>query len=134
LGDNTVITSGVVFDIMWFVPADLVSGQLVSIPYVINETTSMLVAGAVRTVNHLRIAADNYGAGDYHPDIYWDKATGVLVKANILRYSTWTNITMLSTNMWSNGDWTTLLLIGGGVALVIAVACLVASVIRKRRS
>lgn len=134
LSNNSVLTGGVVDDIMWIVPADLVNGQLVSIPYVINETTSMLVAGAVRTVNHLRIAADNFGAGDYHPDIYWDKATGVLVKANILRHNTWTNLTMLSTNMWSNGDWTTLLLISGGVALVIGVACLVAFVIRKRRS
>lgn len=93
----------------------------------INETTTMIVAGANRTVNHLSLAGvDNF---------YWDKATGVIVKMNFFFFA-WINLTMTSTNMWSAGglfglDTTTLLIIGGVVVLVIIVAAVL--LMRRRK-
>lgn len=127
LGNWAVITS-VPFEIMWIVPANLVEGQYVNYPLAINETTQLLVAGALRTVNHLKITT-----GNYQPDIYWDKATGVLVKGNTLNNGVWTNITILATNMW-NADspaWSVL----AGAALLVAAFVTVALVAAgKKRS
>lgn len=124
-------------DIMWIVNANSTKGHDINYPLVVNETTQMAVAGAVRTVNHVSVVT-----GDYQPDIYWDNATGVLVKANIasnvLYHRIWTNVTMLDTNMWSsepgiNGSAVSVVVVGG-VALAVAAVAIAVVIVKRRRS
>jgi hypothetical protein len=85
----------------------------------INETIPMIVAGVNRTVNHCSFMGGAW-------DLYFDKATGISVKANVQVDDapvTWMNWTMTSTSLWSGGlPVTTIVLIGVGVGAVIVVA------------
>lgn len=94
-------------------------------PYMINATTTMIVAGVNRTVNRLSIGDTTF---------FWDKNTGTIVKMNF-HFFGWINITMTATNMWSAaglfGLSTTTLLIIGGVVLVIIVAAVL--LLRRRK-
>jgi hypothetical protein len=60
----------------------------------INSSTSMFVAGTIRTVNLWQLGDDLF--------VYWDKATGLMVK-QIMNLGTilgWFNYTMIATNAW----------------------------------
>jgi hypothetical protein len=59
----------------------------------INDTTTMIISGVNRTVNHFRLPGGLW-------ESWWDKETGLMVKANILYY-VWFNYTMISTTAWS---------------------------------
>jgi hypothetical protein len=85
----------------------------------INETITMTAGGASRSVNHL-IAP---GAPNGLWDLYWDKETGITVKASIQTDpGNWMNWTMTSTSLWSGGlPVTTLILIAAGVGVVVIV-------------
>ncbi len=87
----------------------------------INDTTSMVIDGVNRTVNHFR------APGGFE-EAWWDKETGLMVKANIFLFFGWLNYTqMLSTNAWSApapppsllSNPMTLVAIGEGVLIVI---------------
>jgi hypothetical protein len=95
--------------------------------YWINDTTSMIISGINRTVNHFKILG-----GDV--EVWWDKATGLMVKLNFWRHITgWYNLTMISTTAWSApaqppslfGNSWVLVAIGEGV-LIVALIALVA--------
>jgi hypothetical protein len=86
----------------------------------INDTTTMIIAGANRTVNHLKIAGGEL-------EDYWDKSTGIMVKLNFYLISGWLNFTMTSTNLWSPSGFslsTTTLIIIGGIAVIVIVAAM----------
>ena len=111
---------------------DLVAGNLTvnnelysgSTGYWINDTTSMIISGLNRTVNHFKILG-----GDV--EVWWDKATGLMVKSNFFRHITgWYNLTMISTTAWSapaqppsllSNSWV-LVAIGEGVLIVALIA------------
>jgi hypothetical protein len=88
----------------------------------INDTTSMIIAGVNRTVNHFRIPN---GA----EEAWWDKETGLMVKANIW-FFVWANYTMISTTAWSApaqppslfSNPMTLVAIGEGVLIIVLIA------------
>lgn len=65
----------------------------------INETITMTVAGASRTVNHLRTRASSQ-MPDGTFEVYWDKETGLMTKLNVW-YFGWINMTIISTDAWS---------------------------------
>lgn len=94
--------------------------------FIINETTTMIVAGTNRTVNHLSLVNGLL-------NLYWDKPTGIMVKMNLF-FIGWLNFTMTSMNMESGGglSTTTLLLVGGVAAVVIIIAAAVV-VMRRRK-
>lgn len=85
-----------------------------------NNTLSMEIAGATRTVNEIILS------GDQH--IYYDQQTGIFAR---LVHPGTANYTMISTNMWWPVDPMVLILIGGGVAAVAVVA--VAAIVIRRR-
>jgi hypothetical protein len=91
---------------------------------VINQTTSLTVAGASRTVNRLALGNSSF---------YWDQATGITVEMN-LKIVGWFNLSMTATNMWSSplgflsSNMTTILII-----VVIVVIVIVAAVVLLRR-
>jgi hypothetical protein len=88
----------------------------------INETTSMIVVGANRTVNHLSLAGmENF---------YWDLATGIMVKMNFWLLL-WLNYTMTATNMWSGGGLPMEVILIGGVAAIVIIAA--AAILLRRR-
>lgn len=60
-------------------------------PSPINSSTTMLVAGATRTVNLWQIQDDLF--------VYWDKPTGLMVKMN-MNFLGWWNFTLTATNAW----------------------------------
>lgn len=96
----------------------------------INDTGTMEVAGATRTVNHFNIT----GFGIIG-NIWWDKDTGILVKSAIgIIFVGWWNTTLTATSLWSAGlfgmSTTTLLLIG---VVAIVVIALVVVLVRRRR-
>jgi len=116
---------------MWYLIAKslttgdpILSGLLVKI----NDTGTMTVAGASRTVCHLNINWALVG------NMWWDQETGILVKSNIaIIFFGWYNVTLTSTSLWSAGlfglSWTTLLIIGSAAVVLIAV---IAIVLRRR--
>jgi hypothetical protein len=93
--------------------------------YWINDTTSMIIAGINRTVNHLR----TYGGLN---EVWWDKDTGLMVKANIW-FIDWFNFTMISSTAWSApqqpasllSNPMTLVAIGEGILIIVLIALIV---------
>lgn len=65
----------------------------------INFTEDMLFLGVSRTVLHLL-----YTRGPYL-ELYWDKATGLLVKANYMTSPEWINLTLTSTTAFATGGY-----------------------------
>ncbi len=99
-------------------------------PYKINDTSTMTVAGASRTINHFKQGGPFNPTTDYWLEDWWDKATGITVKFNLWfpgSPGAWQNVTMVSTTAWlpsateSAFSSTSLITIGvvGIVALVI---------------
>jgi hypothetical protein len=101
-------------------------------PSKFNSSQDMLVAGTTRTV--LDYNSNLTGA---RTDYYYDRLTGVLVKANINQGGTnWENVTMISTTAWSapptQEPTPTLLMAGiGVVGLIVGLA--VGLVIGRRK-
>lgn len=81
--------------LLWLTATDLNAGDPIAdgSPFKVNETVTMTVAGASRSVNHA------YSA-DHSFEVYYDRATGILVKGSIFIFLSWYNHTMLSTNIW----------------------------------
>jgi subtilase family serine protease len=81
----------------------------------------MVVAGVNRTLNYV-----SYSVLLFSANLYWDKNTGVLVKATISSLFGEINVTMTATNMWSPSGGlfspTNLIIIGAVVIVVIALA------------
>lgn len=96
----------------------------------INDTTSMTISGVTRTVNNFR---DSGGI----EEAWWDKETGLMVKANILAFFVWLNYTMISTTAWSSPpsglSTATLLAIGEGAIIVLLLVYIVVSRRGKRK-
>jgi len=97
---------------------------------VINETIQMMVAGALRTVNHA-----NYYGGLLNA--YWDQVTGLMTE---FRYHPgyWQNYTLLSTTAWAPDtvpsllNMTTIALIEGVVIIMLVIALIVLASRRRR--
>jgi hypothetical protein len=85
--------------------------------YWINDTSTMAVAGISRTVNHLRTPDGQF-------EVWWDKETGLMVKANLFNLY-WFNYTMMSTTTFAappslfSNPMTLLALGEGGVILIL---------------
>ncbi len=88
---------------MFFISANLTAGDSVYTSSIatINETVSRTYSGVKRDANHLNMTSSSFGTQITGYDIYWDKATGVLVE---LLYET-TNQTGFGayTTTWSIG-------------------------------
>jgi len=72
-------------------------------PYVINDSSSMTVAGATRTVEHFK--QGSFNASNLWLEDWWDQATGITVKWNLWFPVSdggpyWQNVTMVSTTAW----------------------------------
>jgi hypothetical protein len=88
----------------------------------INDTTSMIISGVNRTVNHSRLPSGL-------EEVWWDKETGLMVKANIW-VLVWINYTMVSTTAWSSSppsglSTTTLLALGEGAIILLLLVYIV---------
>jgi hypothetical protein len=100
----------------------------------INETIPLAVAGLQRLVNHLKVSV-----GFAHYDLYWDQATGLMVKANqhiVSNGGIWQNLTLTSTTVFSTSNVPAsfdLVLVAaiGGVVGVLAMATVI--VVRRRK-
>jgi hypothetical protein len=98
----------------------------------INDTTSMVISGVNRTVNHSRLPSGL-------EEVWWDKDTGLMVKANIWLV-VWFNYTMISTTAWSASTQAGVILnlptlaLTGGVGIVALIVGFIAGSHRKRRS
>jgi hypothetical protein len=97
------------------------------VTFKINSSSTMLVAGAQRTVLNL-----NYNQLGSRTDFYYDQSTGLTVKANIYEGgSNWENVTLISTNAWSAapaGISDTLLMAGigiGGIVVGLAIGLVI---------
>jgi hypothetical protein len=80
----------------------------------IDKTDKMNIAGASRSVNH-------YSIGDASWDSYWDPTTGLTVKLTYWFFG-WTNLTLISTSLWSGAlPLPVVILIGGIVLFVVGM-------------
>jgi hypothetical protein len=88
--------------------------------------TTMIVAGVNRTVNYVSSSGSS---------VYWDKDTGIVVKAYFFIYIYSVNMTMTATNIWSAGGFlglsTTTLVIVAVVVLIVIVAIVL--LMRRRK-
>jgi hypothetical protein len=110
--------------------------------FVINETITMSVAGASRTVNHVNWTFAFGGTLLFALNFYWDKPTGLCTGLSLYASATWINVTLTSTSLFGTGagagggfgglSSSTLLLIGGVVVVVVVVAVVVV-VLRRRK-
>jgi hypothetical protein len=91
----------------------------------INFTEDMLFLGVSRTVLHVK-----YTHGPYL-ELYWDKATGLLVKANYMTSPQWINLTLTSTTAFATGGPPSLLVVGGAIAAVVVIACVAIYLARR---
>jgi hypothetical protein len=108
----------------YVVAANLTTGDLVcsGSPWKFNSTSDMTVAGTTRNVVNL-----NYNITGHRTDFYYDRATGINVKATInVGGANWQNITLISTNAWSSAPSsstsTMMLAVVGIGALVVGLA------------
>jgi len=88
------------------IASGLTSGEPVypAAPYIINDSSTMTVAGASRTVEHFK--QGSFNASNLWLEDWWDQATGITVKWNLwfpVSYGGpyWQNVTMVSTTAWS---------------------------------
>jgi hypothetical protein len=98
-------------------------------PAPINSTTIMFVAGVIRTVHFWDVL-------DHELVVYWDKATGLMVKLNLYMGSIigWLNYSMSATNAWES----TLPAIPGypleAIGIALALGLLVGVLYRRKRA
>lgn len=97
------------FDMPTIIAANLTTGGLLygTPGPTINSSTTMIVAGANRTVNYFK-QNPNFNASvlGFYLEAWWDKATGLSVKWNLWWPAgqggpLWQNVTMVSTTAWS---------------------------------
>jgi hypothetical protein len=110
-GDYTGnLTSGDLWG--WLVSANLTQGDPLWIgsPYVINDTSTLIVSGKARVCNHLNYTESGLLFFTDNRDIYWDKATGILVRSNDISSigsgHVQVGYTLISTSLWSPPDYT----------------------------
>jgi hypothetical protein len=115
--------------------------------YTIDKTSTMIVTGVNRTVNHISYTFSD-PSGSYNLDAYWDKTTGLRIKSNITISGWFANATrrqagsyitnLASTtafNTWTTIDPTTLPIIVGGVtAILVAVAIAVFALEKQKKT
>jgi len=137
------VTSDTAFP--FFIGANLGAGDLVypGAIWTINDTETMTVGGASRSVNHLNWTYAALGQVYFILNLYWDKPTGMLAEGQFyvfgLSGGLWLNITMTAAGITggSSGSGapgglssTDLVLIGAVVVVVIVIAIFV--VLRRR--
>lgn len=91
--------------------------------YVVNNLT-MTAAGVSRFVLHANGSSVVTG---FYFDMYFDRATGLVVQGNYGTPAGWLNVTLISTNVWSApvaGGLSTMTLaaIGEGVVILVLIA------------
>jgi hypothetical protein len=96
-GPTGNLTLAFSFEWLKVVAANLNAGDnlwLAGDPAPINQSITMIVAGASRTVNLWQIEQDLF--------VYWDRATGLMVQLNMNLGPLlgWINYTMTTTNAW----------------------------------
>lgn len=144
------VSTGTAFP--FFIGANLGSGDVIGSEYgfafTINDTETMTVGGASRSVNHLNWTWALTGTVLVALNLYWDKPTGMLAEWQFYENLTivggpaasWLNMTMTSAGITvgSTGSGapsglssTELLLIGVVVVVVVVVALVL--VLRRRR-
>jgi hypothetical protein len=115
----------------WLTAADLTTGDPVYSGWAsgsIGETIQMMVAGALRTINHGSL-------GDIY-DVYWDRITGLVTG---YYQSGSGNYTLLSTTAWAPDtvpsllNMTTIVLVEGLVIIILVVVLIGVASRRKRR-
>jgi hypothetical protein len=116
-------TTGTLGDVFFLIAANLTTGDPIfpASPTTLNQTITLIVAGANRTLNQLKLVS-----GGTYVHISWDKVTGIIVKMSNNESGGWFNLTMTGTNMWrpSSGlpSTSTLLTICACVVIVIGIA------------
>jgi hypothetical protein len=131
--------------LLWFIGADLAAHDPVytSALASINETVTMTVGGASRSVNHINLTIGSGSIVYVIINAYWDKPTGLLAQI-MLYYTTigWTNMTLSSTTAWGGGGGlggegtilgmsvTGLAAVGGALVIIIVIAVIV---LRRRK-
>jgi hypothetical protein len=124
----------------WVVSKNLTVGPdeiLGAVPgvYVVNNLT-MTAAGVSRFVLHANGSSMVTG---FYFDMYFDRATGLVVQGNYGTPAGWLNVTLISTNVWSAAqpppgvDLMTLAAIGEGIVIVVLVILTLFLALRMRR-
>lgn len=107
--------------------------------YTIDKTTTMIVTGVNRTVNHVSYSQTSGPSGNHqYLDAYWDKATGLSVKLNSTITGEFANASLISnltstTAFGNNIDPTTLLVIAGGVTAILAATAIAVLALEKKK-
>jgi multisubunit Na+/H+ antiporter MnhC subunit len=114
------------------IAAGLSAGDLLYMgaPFTINETISMYIAGASRTLNTLAISVAGASM-----NLWFDKETGMLLKESLVSSGTTMSIEATSTSAFS-ADLAPLLILGGigvGAAVLVLVIVVAYSVNRRKR-
>ena len=111
---NTVdLTGNLTSGGIWgnLVSANLTKGDPLWIgsPYLINDTSTLIAGGKARVCNHLDFTQYLLFFTD-EEDLYWDKATGILVRYNDISSTgsghDQVGYTLISTSLWSPPDYT----------------------------
>lgn len=107
-------------------------------PYKINDTSTMTIAGASRTVSHFKMS--NFNSSVDYLEIWWDKDTGLMVKMMwwYAVSSFWENNTLISTTAWSASaqglfNTTSIVVIGGVAVVALVVGVLIGRLGKKKK-
>jgi hypothetical protein len=94
---------------------------------ILGPSTSMEFAGAMREVSYLSIFESPYGGtSSYVIDLYYDKASGLMVNMTFNARGQWYIETITNTNLWTpdelpseNSSQSTYFLIVGGIGAIV---------------
>lgn len=120
----------------WVVSKDLTVGPdeiLGAVPgvYVVNNLT-MTAAGMSRFVLHANGSSMVTG---FYFDMYFDRATGLVVRGNYGTPAGWLNVTLTATNVWSAPpglDLIALAAIGEGIVIIVLIIVTVFLALKMR--
>lgn len=84
--------------------------------FTIQDTAQMTVAGASRTINHMR----QFGGS---PELYWDQLTGLTTERHTYQYGYWINWTLISTTAWQPYTPPSLFNIRTVALILVVVVC-----------
>jgi len=121
------------FIVMFFIPSNLRVGDIVYGVEIDNEEIKSY-AGSRRVVLHIQHASASDQYTPYQEfNVYFDKATGVLVEWKYNIDGEYFRITAVETNLWSREpsilDW----LLWTGVIVAIVLVCLASAIVIKRK-
>jgi hypothetical protein len=108
------------------------------ISFQINATAHRFVAGSIRAVNYVPgflIGTPDVSDQPWGSDMYWDKGTGLSIEGHVLTMVGWFNwtITSMSLGIGSHGnDPAGYYILGGSVALVVALVAAIAVIARRK--